>query len=144
MRNYDDLLRRGVEATAYDHAPNGSFARDIVRELVGALDSAIAERDHAYGEFCQIRDELGALKAIQVDEIGPGQRDFDWVDNEGLTWRWRIGIGAGADGWYWRKSELSPRWIGPSNRGDVIRYRGPFTMMKRGDQDGDEPALANR
>lgn len=58
-----------------------------------------------------------------VDELDTGQRDREWFDCEGIRWRWH-------NGWYWYKDGISTHWVGPSNRGDIIKARGPFTPTR--------------
>ncbi len=54
MRDYSDLIRRGNEATDYDVAPSGTHARSLVRELVSALENAVAERDRASEDLSKV------------------------------------------------------------------------------------------
>ncbi|MCV7380491.1 hypothetical protein H7K38_17775 [Mycobacterium alsense] len=55
----------------------------------------------------------------QVDVLGDPQRGRQWVDHEGVRWRWR-----GAWEWF---NPVTTRWV-ESKRPKVVG-RGPFTPV---------------
>ena len=55
-----------------------------------------------------------------VDVLGVSERGREWVDGEGIRWRWRRG------GWHWYNPATS-KWV-RSIRPKVVG-RGPFFPM---------------